>query len=207
MRGCRRLAGVACWRTHACALRSARRHHFGVQFDFCVMLSKKPRNVTLPRISEGLWSRSPRLSTGSPCKNRRSKGTLGFRGVCPASHFSVFLAARTSMARCAGWARGQAQGAGARSGLLVILSVASLRASGVEGSRRWQRLAATEGPPRSGCARLSPGASIRPEKASELRKSGGQGSMGRCAHRPVRLWFALLRVRLTKPPQIAKMPG
>ena len=40
-----------------------------------------------------------------------------------------------------------------------------------------------------------------------LRKSGSQGSMGRCAHRPFCLWFALLRVRLTKPPQIAGQAG
>ena len=40
-----------------------------------------------------------------------------------------------------------------------------------------------------------------------LRKSGNQGSMGRCAHRPCCLWFALLRVRLTKPPQIAGGTG
>ena len=39
--------------------------------------------------------------------------------------------------------------------------------------------------------------------ASDLRKSGRQGSMGRYAHRPCCLWFALPRVRLTKPPQIA----
>ena len=31
--------------------------------------------------------------------------------------------------------------------------------------------------------------------------------MGRCAHRPSCLWFANQRVRLTKPPQIAGLPG
>ena len=57
-----------------------------------------------------------------------------------------------------------------RSGLLVILSVASLRASGVEGSRWRQRLAAAIGLPRSGCARPRPGASTRSGKACGLRK-------------------------------------
>ena len=38
-------------------------------------------------------------------------------------------------------------------------------------------------------------------------KNGSQGSMGRCAHRPSCLWFVHLRLRLTKPPQIAVFGG
>ena len=48
-----------------------------------------------------------------------------------------------------------------------------------------------------------PAAPARRESASDPRKSGTQGSMGRYAHRPCCLWFVLLHVRLTKPPQIA----
>ena len=58
--------------------------------------------------------------------------------------------------------------------------------------------------PWPGCARVfRPAAPARPESASDPRKSGTQGSMGRYAHRPSCLWFGHLRVRLTKPPQIA----
>ena len=39
------------------------------------------------------------------------------------------------------------------------------------------------------------------------RKSGSQGSMDRCAHRPCWRFFVNLRVRLTKPPQIAGRTG
>ena len=39
------------------------------------------------------------------------------------------------------------------------------------------------------------------------RKSGGQGPMGRYAHRSCCLWFYDLRVRLTKPPRIAGLAG
>ena len=58
------------------------------------------------------------------------------------------------------------------------------------------------------CARVfSPAALARPESASDPRKSGSQGSMGRYAHRPSCPWFVHLRVRLTKPPQIAGLAG
>ena len=40
-------------------------------------------------------------------------------------------------------------------------------------------------------------------RAGDSLKSGSQGSMGRCAHRPCCPWFVHRRVRLTKPPQIA----
>ena len=68
-------------------------------------------------------------------------------------------------------------------GPFVILSAGG-EAAGVEGSRRRQRLAAAEGLPRSGCAQPRPGASTGPEKASDLRKGGGQGPKGGRAHRP-----------------------
>ena len=62
--------------------------------------------------------------------------------------------------------------------------------------------------PRPGCARVfRPAAPKELESTSDLRKSGGQGSMGKNAHRPCCLWFVYLRVRLTKPPQIAMLPG
>ena len=62
--------------------------------------------------------------------------------------------------------------------------------------------------PRLECARVfRPSAPARQESASDLRKSGSQGSMGRCAHRPSGLWFAHQRLRLTKPTQIAGACG
>ena len=47
----------------------------------------------------------------------------------------------------------------------------------------------------------------RMESASDLGKSGSQGSMNNYVHRPCFPWFAHLRVRLTKPPQIAAAHG
>ena len=51
--------------------------------------------------------------------------------------------------------------------------------------------------------KLSAASPLALSRACDPLKSGGQGSMGRCAHRPSCLWFVHLRVRLTKPPQIA----
>ena len=58
--------------------------------------------------------------------------------------------------------------------------------------------------PWPGCVRIfRPAAPARRESASDLRKSGSQGAMDIPVHRPCCLWFVHLRVRLTKPPQIA----
>ena len=90
---------------------------------------------------------------------------------------------------------------------IVILS-GGRGAPEVEGSHRMQKACGGVEAPWPGCARgFRPAAPARLESASDLRKSGSQGSMGRCAHRPYAPFFADQRVRLTKPPQVAAAGG
>ena len=67
-----------------------------------------------------------------------------------------------------------------------------------------RRPAAAEGISWLESMRHFPGGLTWMKSALDLRKSGSQGSMGRCAHRPCCSWIYDLRVRLTKPPQIAE---
>ena len=70
---------------------------------------------------------------------------------------------------------------------------------GISGLEDTRRMAETQRRA-EGAIAASPSIRLR---AGDSLKSGSQGSMGRCAHRPSCLWFVHLRVRLTKPPQIA----
>ena len=85
---------------------------------------------------------------------------------------------------------------------LVILS-AGREAPGVEGSHRLRAPAAAAFPGRDarGPARVR---RLGLKRIATCRNPGSQGPMDIYVHRPVCLWFVDLRVRLTKPTQIAR---
>ena len=145
---------------------------------------------------------APAARAALASRGRKKSGTQGSMGRCahrPVRSWFVHLCVRlTKPPQIAGAPRAGGAGVAPRHPERRARSARSRRTSpgakasgGVEAS--W-----------SGSARVfRPSASARQESAPTCGNPGTQGSMGRCAHRPVRLWFVHLRVRLTKPPQIA----